>query len=95
MIEARLAVTMDGETREYRDWFTASERAADKLRHACEAVGALDRYEAGKVAPEIFSGHACEMRLDIEKRRGFPDCSVIVDYRAAASEAVTPLRRAG
>ena len=95
MIEARLAVTNDGETREFLDWFTASERAAEKLRHACEACGALDAYEAGKIAPEIFPGHACEVRLDIEKRRGLPDRSVIVDYRAAASEVVTSLRRAG
>lgn len=95
MIEARLAVISDGETREYLDWFTASERVAEKLRNACEAVGALDRYEAGKVAPEIFPGRACEVRLDIEKRRGYPDRPVIVDYRAAASEVVTSLRRAG
>lgn len=94
MIEARLAVTKDGETREYRDWFTAAERFADKLRHACEAVGALDRYEAGKIAPEIFPGHACEVRLDVEKRRGFPDRSVIADYRAAAARVVN-LRQAG
>ncbi len=95
MIEARLAVTNDGDTREYRDWFTASERFAEKLRHACEAVGALDRYEAGSIAPEIFPGHACDVRLDIEKRRGLPDRSVVADYRAAASEVVTSIRRAG
>ena len=95
MIEARLAVTKDGETREFRDWFTGSDRFAAKLRHACAAVGALDRYEAGKIEPEIFPGHACEVRLDIEKRRGYPDRSVIVDYRAASAEAVTSMRRAG
>ena len=74
---------------------TRARRAADKLRHACEAVGALDRYEAGQIDPGLFPGHACEVRLDIEKQRGYPDRSVIVDYRAAASESVTPLRRAG
>ena len=95
MIEALLAVSHDGETREFRDWFTGSDRFAAKLRHACAAVGALDRYEAGKIEPEIFPGHACEVRLDIEKRRGYPDRSVIVDYRAASAEAVTSLRRAG
>src|SRR5690242_17359716 len=61
MIEARLAVTKDGETREYRDYFTASERFAAKLRNACEAVGALDRYESGLVSPEIFPGHSCQV----------------------------------
>lgn len=95
MIELRLVVSNAGETREYRDWLTASERAAEKVRHACEAVGALDAYETGKVDPDLFPGHACEVRLDIEKRRGYPDRSVIVDYRAAASGVVTPLRRAG
>jgi hypothetical protein len=95
MIEARLAVHHDGETREFLDWFTASERFAEKLRHACEACGALDAYEAGRIAPEIFPGHAVEVRLDVEKRRGYPDRSVIVDYRASASEVVTSLRRAG
>jgi hypothetical protein len=88
MIEVRLAVFNNGETREYPDYFTASQRFAEKLRHALEAVGdgALERYEtAGEVGPEIFPGHTCEVRLDIETRPRQPDRTVVCDYRRAAA----------
>ena len=95
MIAVWLAVFNGDEEREYRDWFTAADRGAARLRHAAEAVDVLAQYEAGQVSADLFAGHACEVKLDIEKRRGFPDRSVIVDYRAAAASGVVHLRSAG
>ena len=83
MIAALLAVFNGAEERQFRDWFTASERVAAKVRHACEAVGKLAEYEAGTIAAEDFPGQHVQVLLDVEKGRGgFPARSVIVDYRA-------------
>ncbi len=84
MIAVTLAVFNGAEQREFRDWFTASERSAAKVRHACEAVGKLASYEAGVIAADDFPGQRVQVVLDVEKgRAGFPARSVIVDYRAA------------
>jgi hypothetical protein len=96
MIAAILAVFNGAEQREFRDWYTASERSAAKVRHAYEAVGKLAKYDAGLIAAEDFPpGQRVQVRLDVEKGHGgFPARSVIVDYKAAASEVVN-LRQAG
>jgi hypothetical protein len=89
MIAAALTVSTGTEEREFPDWFTASERFAAKVRHACEAVGKLAEYEAGTIAAEYFRGQHVQVRLDVEKgRAGFPARSVIVDYRAASAKVV-------
>jgi hypothetical protein len=91
-IELEVAVTdRDGNERLFRDWLVATPRSAAKLRNACEAVGALARYDAGEISANDFPGHACRVRIGIEKKRGFPDRNVILDYEAAATRAV-PLR---
>lgn len=96
MIAAALTVFNDTEKREFRDWFTASERSAAKLRHACEAVGKLEKYEAGEIAAADFSGQRVQVLLDVEKgRAGFPARSVIVDYRPDTAAEVVNLRSAG
>jgi hypothetical protein len=95
MIELLLAVEHGGETREYKDWLTMYDRGAEKLRHASEMAGVLSKYEAGEgISPDDFAGHACQVRLDIEKRRGAPDRSVLIDYRPAAVSGVVNLRQA-
>jgi hypothetical protein len=100
MIAVTLTVFNGTEEREFRDWFTASDRAAAKVRHACEAIGELAKYEAGAIAAEDFPGQTVQVRLDVEKgRAGFPARSVIVDYRADteadAQRGVVNLRAAG
>ncbi len=87
MIAVTLTVFNGADERTFQDWFTASERHAARLRHACEAVGELAKYEAGAIAAEDFPGHTVLARLEIEKgRAGFPARSVIVDYKADAAE---------
>lgn len=95
-IELSVAVT-HGETdeRTFRDWLTDSPLGAAKLRHCCASVGALEKFEAGEISQDDFPGHDVEVKLGIEKKRGFPDRNVIQDYRAASASSVVPLRSAG
>jgi hypothetical protein len=90
MIAVALTVFNGAEERQFRDWYTASERNAARVRHACEAVGKLAEYDAGAIAAEYFRNQHVQVRLDVEKGRGgFPARSVIVDYRAASAEVVS------
>jgi hypothetical protein len=73
---------------------TDTALGAAKLRHACEAVGALDRYESGEITQDDFPGHDVQVKIIIEKRRGFPDQNRIVDYRPATAGRVLNLRTA-
>jgi hypothetical protein len=84
-----------GEERTFRDWLTDSNMGAAKLRSCCNAVGALDRYEAGEISQDDFPGRDVQVKISIEKKRGFPDRNIIEDYRASASASVVNLRAAG
>jgi len=81
--------------RTLRDWLMANDRGAAKLRSCCKAVGALDAYEAGEISADLFPGHDVEVRIIVEKRRGFPDQNRIAEYRAVAASSVISLRNAG
>jgi hypothetical protein len=94
MIEISVAV-VDAEDRTFRDWLTDTPLGGLKLRHACEAVGALERYDSGEIGAEDFpEGHTLRIKIGIEKKRGYPDREVIEDY-AASSASVVTLRSAG
>lgn len=83
-----------GLERTLRDWLSDRDRAAAKLRSCCNAVDALDRYKAGEISQEDFPGHDVQVKISVEKRRGYPDQNRIDDYRAASSPVVN-LRAAG
>jgi hypothetical protein len=84
-----------GDERTIRDWLTATNFGLRKLRHAIEACGCLEKYSAGEeITQEDFAGADVEVKLGIEKKRGFRDRNIIEDYRAAASSVVR-LRSAG
>jgi hypothetical protein len=89
----RIEVVFVVSEREFRDYLTDVGRGGLKLRHACAAVGALAKYEAGEIAAADFPGHVCRLRIGVEKRRGWPDRNVIEDYMPADT-AVVPLRSA-
>src|ERR1700733_9531127 len=55
-----------GAERTLRDWIMDSELAAAKLRHACEAVGALAKYEAGEIEQADFPGHSVRVKVRVE-----------------------------
>lgn len=89
-------VFSDGDIdRETKVYLTDTTRGRDLLRKACQAVNALAKFEAGEISATDFIGHHIRAKLDIEKRRGYPDRNVIVDMAARASNVVTPLRTAG
>ena len=84
MIEVTVAVAdADGKERMLRDWLTDTPYGAAKLRHACAAVGAMTRYETGEIGQADFPGHAVQVKIAVEKRRGYPDQNRIEDYRPA------------
>ena len=97
MMEVVFVITdLDGNERELRDYFTDSQVSALKIQNLCEAIGgtALEHYQAGAISQDDFPGHDVSVRLGIEKRRGFTDRNVPLDYRAASSRVVN-LRDAG
>jgi hypothetical protein len=75
-----------------KDWLS-DKWAAGKLRSCCDAVGAFAAYEAGEISPEDLIGDV-QVKIIVEKRRGFPDQNRIEDYRAAAASSVVRLRSA-
>jgi hypothetical protein len=99
MIELLVSVRdAQGDERQLRDWLTGHDKGALKLRHCCEACGpdVIAKYEAGEeLQPEDFvTGHDVMVKIEIEKRRGFPDQNRITDYRAVSSSSVVTLPRA-
>jgi hypothetical protein len=76
------------------DHLSNTPLGALRLRRACEAVGALNRYNSGEISPSDFVGHTVRVKIGIEKRRGYAPRNIIEDY--AASEAhVVNLREVG
>jgi hypothetical protein len=89
MIELTVVVgDARGNDRDFRDWLTNSDMGAAKLRNCCNAVGALDAYENGEISQEDFPGHDVEVKITVEKRRGFRDQNRIEDYRAVSASPV-------
>lgn len=89
MIELVIAVPDGrGGERLFRDYLTNSPLGALRLRHASEAVGALDRYNAGEISASDFPGHAVRVKIGIEKKRGYAPRNVIEDYGVAEARVV-------
>jgi hypothetical protein len=81
MIELKLKVTNStGASRFVTDYLL--EKLPIKLRHAAEACGLLEQYEAGDLAGTDFVGKTGELTLAIEKdkNRKFPDKNSVIDY---------------
>lgn len=90
MIEVLVVVTDPGGNgdREFRDYLSGTAGlGAAKLRHACEAIGCLDRYESGAISQDDFPGKAVRVKLDIERRRGYEPRNVLVDYASVDATA--------
>lgn len=82
----------EGFERTLRDWLTDTPLGAAKLRHACEAVGALALYESGEIGSADFVAHDVRVKIGIQKSRGYPDSNCILDYAPAADSRVVDLR---
>jgi hypothetical protein len=98
MIEFLVAVfDPQGAERLVKDWLTTHDKAAAKVRSCASACNLLDRYEANELSQDDFPGHDVQVKITVEKRRGFPDQNRIELYYPAASASssvVTPLRSA-
>ena len=81
MIELKIKVTNTyGASRYVADYLL--EKRPIKLRHAAEACGLLEQYEAGELAGTDFIGKIGKLTLTVEKDKSkrFPDKNVVADY---------------
>ena len=81
MIELKIKVTNTyGMSRYVRDYLL--EQRPIKLRHAAEACGLLEEYEAGELVGADFIGKTGKLTLTIEKDKAhkFPDKNAVADY---------------
>jgi hypothetical protein len=71
------------------------EKLPIKLRHAAEACGLLEQYEAGELAGADFVGKAGKLMLTIEKDKNkrFPDKNVVADYVLKRARMYSMLRK--
>lgn len=81
MIELKIKVT-DGRKagRIVTDYLL--NETPEKLRHAADACGLLDKYETGNVSGEDFLHKRGRLKLRIEKDKNgkYPDKNVVADY---------------
>jgi len=81
MIELKLKVTDSrGVARFVTDYLL--EQWPIKLRHAAEACGLIDQYDAGELTGQNFVGKTGRVMLGIQKDKAkkFPDKNVVLDY---------------
>jgi hypothetical protein len=75
--------------RTFTDYLTDTELGGLKLRHACAARGAdvLAKFTAGSIEASDLPGPV-RVKIGIEKKRGFRDRNIILDYEAVDSSVV-------
>lgn len=81
MIELKVRIFKpDGSSRVISDYLL--EKTGDKLRHAAEACGLLDKYNLGSLSNTDFQGKRGKLKLGIEKDKTheYPDKNVVLDY---------------
>ena len=68
-----------------------------KLRHCCEAIGILDRFEEGTLEAQDFDGGVGKVMLKIDKAKpnsGYRDKNSVDDYLKPAARPTAPARGA-
>lgn len=90
-----IELSLDVGGRTLRDWLTASERAAAKVRSCCLACNCVNSYDREEISQDLFPGHDVEVKIIVHKQRNFPDSNRVELYRSAAASAVVTLRSAG
>ena len=76
-----------GEERTFTDYLTDTAFGGVKLRHCCAARGVLAKFDARLIEASDLPGPV-RVKIGIEKRRGFRDRNVILDYEAVDSSVV-------
>lgn len=93
MIKLRVKIFNDaGQSQTLFDYLM--ESVAYKLRHACEACGLLESYEAGELNAEDFEGKSgtCKINVQKDKSGQYPDKNGIADYMAQKGGVAKPAR---
>jgi hypothetical protein len=88
MIELKVKLSNgNGQGRTITDYLLAE--TPEKLRHAADACGLLDRYKTGSLSGNEFRGKRGRLKLGIEKdkKRQYPDKNVVLDYICASAAA--------
>jgi len=68
-----------------------------KLRHACEAIGILDQFEAGTLEARDFDGGVGKVMLKVDKAKpnsGYRDKNSVDDYVKPVARPTAPARGA-
>jgi hypothetical protein len=79
--------------RTFTDYLTDTELGGLKLRHCCAARGVLAKFEAGLIEASDLPGPVV-VKIGIEKKRGFRDRNVILDYFEAVDSSVVSFPKA-
>ena len=85
----------EGGSQTIHDYLLAS--MMHKLRHACEAIGILDQFEAGTLEAQDFDGGVGKVMLKIDKAKpnsGYRDKNSVDDYLKPAARPTAPARGA-
>lgn len=88
MLELKLKLSNGkGAGRTITDYLLAE--APEKLRHAADACGLLDKYKTGSLSNNDFRGKRGKLKLGIEKDRKhtYPDKNVVLDYLCSSGGA--------
>src|ERR1700734_1083586 len=79
MIEIDVQISRrDGATRIIKDYLHV--RRPEKLMGAAKAFGVAEKVRAGSLDADDVVGKKGTLRLGVEKRRGFPDRNVILEF---------------
>ena len=85
MIELGIAVPDGrGGERRLQAYLINTPCSAHRLHRACEAVGALDRYNARAISPDDFIGKAVRVKVSVHERYG----NIIEDFATSETRVV-------
>ena len=90
MIELKVKIVgADGAARVITDYLL--EKRGEKLRHAAEACGLLDKYQSGSLSNSDFQHKRGKLKLGIEKDKThtWPDKNIVLDYLVTSSAPST------
>lgn len=96
MIELKLKVfNNEGGYKILSDYLLDIDSMAFKIRHACDACGLIDRYEAGQITANDFIGKTGYLKLRVQKDKAekYPDKNTVQDYIVSdtASHEIPPI----
>lgn len=91
MFKLTLGVYVGDKKRSVFDYVMAEGKMAWKLRHLCDSLGILDKYETGALISPDLTGKSGKAKFDVQEGEGsFSDKNVVVDYIKRSTGAFVP-----